>query len=334
MPLAYRQRRDVSTNGTVDAKAPRELPLVEVDCPVCGSSERRVIATGSDYEYRTCSNVFTFVCCQQCSTAYLSPRPQLADLGVVYPTTYYSFADDSINKRRNALVQIIWNRIERRRIRLFTDLIGNRRAKVLDLGCGRGRLLQLLRAYGSPQWELFGIEMGAGGGVRIEGIRTYEGIYEQFELPEAPFNLIVAQQVIEHAYSPAKMMAKIHHDLLPGGYAVIDTPNFNGIDRKLFGGGSWGGYHFPRHMTLFTPDTLARLARDSGFDVVSSQKLLSPVFWVLSLHNLLVRLGVPARMAAVVHYQNLPLIALSSIIEMPNVLFGRTSNMRTILRRA
>ena len=316
------------------------LDLIDRPCPVCRCDHSEVVARGGDYEYQSCSNEFTFVRCRGCETVYLNPRPAVDDFGVIYPDNYYSFVlgRDDADAGRNALVRRAWDVLERQRMKVFFALLGAGERSILDLGCGTGRLLQLLSTHGDPSWSLAGVEFGVPASDILRGsrgnARIYSGFYEDIELDEAPFDLIVAQQVIEHAREPAQMLEKIHAELTPGGHAVIDTPDFDSLDRKLFRRSYWGGYHFPRHLTLFTPRTFTSLAEASGFGVVRWVKMVSPVFWVLSLHNLLVGRGVPPRVAALVHYQSLPLIGAATVADLVNLYAsGATSNMRFVLRK-
>jgi SAM-dependent methyltransferase len=316
--------------------APR-LDLVDAPCPTCRSCRNSPVARGVDFEYRTCSNEFSFVRCAGCSTVFLNPRPRVRDLGLIYPTNYYSFVHAEKSGRYNPLVQKVWDLLERKRLKLFWSLLGRRPRRILDMGCGTGRLLTLLRKYGYPEWQLVGVEFGIPdelAGERKDGIRIYKGLYEEVAFEEAPFDLIVAQQVVEHAYDPRVMLRKTYDDLAPGGYAIFDTPDFNSIDRLLFNRSYWGGYHFPRHMTLFAPHTFSRLAGSLGFEVLRCRKMLSPVFWLISVHNLLVGAGCPPKWAGKIHYQALPLIAVSTMLELANLLVFRwNSNMRVILRK-
>lgn len=314
-----------------------ELKLVRIPCPCCGSDRNDEISCGIDFEYYSCSNVFYFVKCVDCRTVFLNPRPRPEDFGIIYPKDYYSFVDSKKSERHDELVQKVWDILERARLKLFLDLLGPEHRKILDLGCGFGRLLKILRKYGPPDWDLVGVEFGLADHPAVdekEKIKIYRGFFEDVIFEEAPFNLIIAQQVIEHAYNPSAMLKKIYDNLALGGYAVIDTPDFNGIDRVLFSRGYWGGYHFPRHMTLFTPQTISKFAESFGFEIVKCTKMVSPVFWILSLRNSLVGNGFSKRWVRALHYQNLPLICASSLMEIVNLLlFKRNSNMRVILRK-
>lgn len=317
------------------------LELVERPCPVCGSAEADVVARGIDFEYRTCANLFAFVRCRSCGTCYLTPRPRRRDFAVIYPPTYYSFVlgrEGEAGRPSSRLAQAAWERLERRRLRAYEQLLGPGPATVLDLGCGRGRLLRLLRRFGPPVWRLVGVELGlaeeARAALAADGIEAHAGLYEETRFDEAPFDLVVGQQVIEHAVEPGAMLAKVRGELREGGRLVLDTPDWDSLDRRLFEKSTWGGYHFPRHLTLFTRETLSRLARQEGFEVVRCEKMVSPVFWVLSVQNALRSLGAPAALAELAHYQSPPLLAAATAIDLASLATtGATSNMRLVLER-
>lgn len=319
----------------------RKLELTERSCPTCGTladETTRVVARGVDYEYDTCSNVFSFLQCPRCDTVFLSPSPARADFKVIYPESYYTVAESSGEEGAGHIIRWAWDLTERRRAVALIELLGDGARQVLDIGCGDGRLLRVLNRRGRSRWRLEGVDQGlresAITTASREGITIREGFYEDLDLGGERFDLIVAQQVIEHSIEPGEMLEKAFGELVRGGHVVLDTPNYDGVDRRLFSRSIWGGYHFPRHMTLFTRKTLSQLARSRGFEVVSVESLLSPVYWIMTLHNVGVSAGLPRRVTSHLTYRSLPLIALATLIELPNVtILKRTSNMRMILRK-
>jgi SAM-dependent methyltransferase len=316
----------------------RELELVLRPCPTCDHGANRLFARGVDYEYRTCSNVFTFVQCERCSTVFLNPRPRREDLSLLYPATYYSTAEAEGRRGSGPLVRLAWSYVERRRARQLHGLLPDGPCRILDIGCGDGRLLKVLRKEGSPSWDLTGIEQELPPAALEQaarmGISLHAGLYEDLPFPPGHFHLVVAEQVIEHTLEPRAVLEKVHGELSPGGFAVFDMPDLRGLDRRLFSKSYWGGYHFPRHMTLFTPETFTTLARASGFEVRSSSHLASPVFWIMSLHNVGVGSGLPESVTSHVTYRSLPLLALATALEVPNIsLLRQTSNMRMVLQK-
>jgi len=317
-------------------KGAPEISLINQLCPFCKSKEHVLIAQGIDYEYFSCSNIFSFVKCKECSLVFLNPKPEFKDFNIIYPSNYYSHVEAKESKSYNSLVQKAWDTLEEQRIKMFYNYLGKGKRKILDIGCGPGRLLSLIKKYGYYEWELSGVEFGLDDAIlaELEGVNIYKGYFEEVDFKEAPFDLLVTQQVIEHAYDPIRMLKKCCGILKPGGYAIFDTPNYDSLDRMIFSRTYWGGYHIPRHMTLFTPKTFSSLAEVSGFEVISIKKMISPVFWVLTVRNLLLGSGVTKKWADKIYYQNLFLLCVSTFIEIINLyLLRKTSNMRIVLRK-
>jgi SAM-dependent methyltransferase len=79
-------------------------------------------------------------------------------------------------------------------------------------------------------------------------------------------DVVTAWEVLEHAPNPRAMLAEIRRVLRPGGALLLSTPNAGGWQAGLWRE-HWAGWHMPRHMQVFTPETLARLLRETGFCV-------------------------------------------------------------------
>ena len=91
---------------------------------------------------------------------------------------------------------------------------------------------------------------------------------------------------------------------------------------------------FPRHFYLFDADTLARLLREEGFEIVTSRSILSPAFWVFSFHNWLIdrRWGRP--LARLFHPQNpLAIMAATAIDLVQLILTRQTTNLQVHARK-
>ena len=113
-------------------------------CVLCGSADAEPEASGLDFEYDTAPNRFRFVRCRGCAHLYLNPRPAARDLGVIYPSNYYAFSEGG-----NPLVARLRSAWEGGKVRLYRELVGDGPRRILDVGCGNGRFLSLLRDHGA-----------------------------------------------------------------------------------------------------------------------------------------------------------------------------------------
>jgi SAM-dependent methyltransferase len=171
----------------------------------------------------------------------------------------------------------------------FGAVLGDGAARVLDVGCGDGRFLDVMRLAFGPRLETHGIDMDdeAVAFARANGHRVATGTIESAAYPDASFDLVYVSHVIEHLASPRAFLGTCRRLLKPGGAVHIETPNLDCAEARLFRRRYWGGYHFPRHWHLFTPASLSRLAAACGLEVRRISYGLSPVFWNWTVHHVL-----------------------------------------------
>lgn len=207
-----------------------------------------------------------------------------------------------------------------------------RNAVIIDVGCGGGFLLECIRKYGMPSWKLIGNDFSekAIEKIKAKGFKAFGGRFEALEMEPESADIIILNQVIEHLDDPCAVIAKVCHVLKKGGYIFIETPSMEGWDARLFKKRYWGGWHFPRHWTIFTKYTLGDMLKRNGFEVVDIKWLLSPNFWAQSFHHLLIDNGVPERIARIMDCKNPAVLALFSAVDLIQKLFDHTSNMRMI----
>ena len=101
--------------------------------------------------------------------------------------------------------------------------------------------------------------------------------------------------LIEHVVSPREMLIKAHTLLTDGGVFYGRTPKRGSWGHRLFGR-YWGGYHFPRHLHLFTEQSLVDLLSDCGFREIEIREDLN-LFQAMSLQNFLLgKLRLPLKL--------------------------------------
>jgi SAM-dependent methyltransferase len=166
------------------------------------------------------------------------------------------------------------------------------------------------------------------------GFSVLPGRLEAIDLPGSSFDAIFLKQVIEHLETPAQVLSNTSRLLRPAGRLVVETPNFDAWDAKLFQRRYWGGYHFPRHWAIFDEVSLSRAGARAGLKVESVSFLLSPSFWVQSVHHLLKDRGwSPLIYKRFTHLNPLPVGAAVLLDFFQKFLTGRTSNLQIIFKK-
>ncbi len=267
------------------------LPVVPTTavptCPLCGASDRAVLAAGFDYELRTCRNRWTFVTCARCGHAWLDPRPATAALPVIYPPHYYAY-QYSAQVHPVAARAKEW--LDRRKLAGILNRLGRPPGSFLDVGCGEGRFLRAMERLGVPRDRLFGLELDRAvvdrltrAGYQVECARVEDSTL----VGPGAIDLITMFHVIEHVDQPVELVRKLASWLAPGGVLALETPNRQSLDARLFGRTFWGGYHIPRHWHLFTTEGVERLLRQAGLEPVSVNYQTGHSFWLYSFHHTL-----------------------------------------------
>ncbi len=112
-------------------------------------------------------------------------------------------------------------------------------SRVLDLGCGRGGVVELF-------WKDVKLAAGLDPDVpslvehRTHGMPLVTGRGEQLPFTDESFDMVVCIWVLEHLRSPESVLREVRRVLRPGGHFVFLTPNlrnpllaFNRLGRAL-----------------------------------------------------------------------------------------------------
>jgi SAM-dependent methyltransferase len=213
--------------------------------------------TGDSFEIRRCAD---------CGLALTWPAPPSSEMGRYYPDAYYG---DASEKRFVGPVEGIQRALYASRARIVEDAAGGRPGRVLDVGCGRGFLLDAFRRRG---WTVEGTEMSTASSAHareVLRIPVHVGPLEGLGLPAGSFDAVTLWHVLEHVTTPVALLEEIHRLLRPDGVLLVSVPNFGSPEARATGPG-WFHLDVPRHLVHFTPATLDAALRDSGFDPVAS----------------------------------------------------------------
>ncbi|MGH2922142.1 MAG: class I SAM-dependent methyltransferase [Gaiellaceae bacterium] len=148
------------------------------------------------------------------------------------------------------------------------------RTRVVDLGCGRGELIEMLKAEGV---DAYGVEIDPDFVSLLEekGIEVVakDAVAHLAELEAGSIDGVVGSHLVEHLplRSVTGLVALAGEKLADGGLLILETPN----PESLLA----GSINFHRdltHQRPIHPDTLAFLAESAGFSNVEVRRL-SPV---------------------------------------------------------
>jgi 2-polyprenyl-3-methyl-5-hydroxy-6-metoxy-1,4-benzoquinol methylase len=308
-----------------------KMQLDYVKCCVCDISDAELVGQGEDYEYSSTPDTFSAFQCNSCSLVYLNPRPAASEFETIYPPTYHAF---DFSPKKYGFVFKVRARLEAMRtLKRCRNLPDD--ARILDVGCGDGFHLSLLREYGNKKWNLEGIDLDrrAVDAATRAGLKVHLGSVEEIDLPTESYDLVFMIQTIEHVEKPDAVLRAIYRLLRKGGRLVIVTDNTGSFDFKFFKSRYWGGYHFPRHFNLFNRKSLTKLAEKTGFEMADLITIVSPVNWVYTIHNGLVGGKKPKWLSERFTLKSTVSLSFFTVLDMILQKFGKGALLQATLQK-
>lgn len=222
--------------------------------------------------------------CPGCGLVQQSPMPSVDEALAFYPDEYIHY-NPAPHGFRGFLMGIYMQRT----VRLLKRLGVRKGMTLLDIGCGAGEKLAVLRDR--LGLEVRGIEPSADAAEKarnIFGLTVSVGTFNPSDYPENSVDVVRINHVIEHVPDPVALLDGIYRILRPGGMLIGETENLDCPSFRLFGR-YWALLHLPYHLVLFTKDTLRATFKRSAFGSVTLIDTGDPPAWSLSLQNVLRR---------------------------------------------
>jgi 2-polyprenyl-3-methyl-5-hydroxy-6-metoxy-1,4-benzoquinol methylase len=296
----------MTATAVLESSAPPQTEVV-ARCPVCASRAAAALFTARD---KLCElpGEFSIVQCANCSLIYISERPTARAIGAYYPADYYAYkppAAYSLFERQDARAAL-WYAVKKSilahqygyrhfggsrllaaimRLPLFARV--RRQAtfdlsallhpfveegSLLEVGCGSGMYLDLMRALG---WRrVVGVDISAPAIARAKetlGLEAYSGELRDVGFDDESFDAVSLSHVLEHVAEPMAFLAELRRIVKPNGRIAIIVPNAESLAARRFGA-DWFHLDAPRHMVNFTRHSLGLALARAGFHV---EKLLT-----------------------------------------------------------
>ena len=221
--------------------------------------------------------------CDQCKIGMLHPFPSEEELTKLYSCGNYR---TNTGKRFGSTIEflIYLGRLRKRgRINQFVKT-----GKILDIGCGRGLFLDVMRRGG---WDPIGTELNektAFYAIKTYDLKVLHGDITQHKLPSESLDAININQVLEHLKNPDQVIEESYRLLRKGGMLIISVPDL-GSPQFAIGKKNWFLLDLPFHLFHFTEEGLENLLRKNDFKVKHIKRFsleLSPFGWLQTLLNI------------------------------------------------
>lgn len=162
-------------------------------------------------------------------------------------------------------------------------LIPESARRVLEIGCGAGRLGASLKSR--QQAHVTGIEMDAGAADAarhlLDEVLCADAESSEITFPDHAFDTVVCADVLEHLRVPERLLARIRRWLEPGGTLVASLPNIqhHSVVTSLLEGNftyESAGLLDATHLRFFTRREIEKLLFRTGFHLESLQSVPGP----------------------------------------------------------
>ncbi|MGH9428528.1 MAG: class I SAM-dependent methyltransferase [Terriglobia bacterium] len=240
-------------------------------CRACGSSNTGLLFEIEQRRVRRCSD---------CTHVYLDVVHNAESIRNIYSaygdggrSQYFAGIDREVEVNLDSYLQ------------RCKAAVGNQNSELhlLDIGCGNGALLRRAQAHG---FVAAGVEISAALASLVKdqlGCEVYQQFLSELDLPESSFDVVTMYDLIEHAENPRQDLEHVLRILKPGGVFFALTPNdqalLRRISRVLFAASlrsfsdPMRRLYYPDHLSYFTAESLSRLLRSTGFELISLESV-------------------------------------------------------------
>ena len=243
-------------------------------CPWCDSDKAQINLWLKD-EFLTKED-FHICECLNCGLLYTMPRPDKDHIGAYYKSEeYYSHQENT-----KGFIPKLYERVKRVNLKHKYQLAtkGLTCGKLLDIGCGVGDFLHTAEEH---NWECTGVEPSEEA-KKIAQKRTKATIVSSDALEDIQneyFDVITMWHVLEHVDDLKWQVAQLQRLVKRNGHIVIALPNYKSYDGQHYKE-LWAAYDVPRHLNHFNRNTLTKIFKSKGLELVKMDKLKWDAYYI------------------------------------------------------
>ncbi len=267
-----------------------------VQCAICGSQDSEIVLEGWDFDFGATNEIFQVVRCLSCGLVYTNPRPTSSEMIRYYHEGYGPY-HLTVSKRniRSYWIERLKNAAEGAYLRryrgeiskhdigqLFLAWLGRRlyssfysklppyrtQGRLLDVGCGSGIFLWKAKRAG---WECVGLDLTFKPLVTAKerwGINVFQAKLPLIGMTDRSCDVVTMWAVLEHMHDPIASLLELKRVIRKDGLLILSVPDISTIETHWFGP-YWYAWKLPRHLYHFTPETLTKILRNGGFEVIA-----------------------------------------------------------------
>ena len=156
---------------------------------------------------------------------------------------------------------------------------------MLDYGCGNGEHSNVALKRG---WDVVGYDVDCATAENISSKYNFEylcGSFESLSLADEMFDLVYANQVVEHLKAPVKELGLIHGLIKKDGVFLVAVPNIHSLSRRVkfllekigLRRKNIGKYYdSDHHVFYYDKKSICNLLKVAGFEIIYTYNSKKP----------------------------------------------------------
>ena len=249
-------------------------------CKICSHSADFPEYTAKEMMLGT-RHEFSYFQCNSCGCLQILDTPK--NIGDYYPDNYYSFNKKASSKIKYRIRSWIDNQrvndilFSNNRFGRFANSVSkpldyapwiknhnvSKSTRILDIGCGDGRLLSRMAMSGFKQ--LYGVDPYMGNSENSIGLNLYKvdlaGFFQQQK--DLTFDLIMLHHSLEHMTNPLEILKYCQNHITNKGVILVRVPLVDSYAWEKYRE-QWVQLDAPRHLFLFSVKSIKYLAESAG----------------------------------------------------------------------
>lgn len=230
------------------------------------------------------TGIYHLLRCTECGFIRISPVPEQKIINNLYAKNGMSekqmenevFSSPFLTSiKKSLIIKPLINRLHKEFPKINSPTL-------LDIGCSTGWITSVSKETG---FEVTGLEANpyvANYGRKKYGIEILEGFIEDLNT-EKCYYAVTMFHVLEHLADPLKMLGQIYTLLNERGKLLAVVPNAGSLGVKIFRKNY--NWNVPHHISFFSPETIDRILKDSGFRIFKIEHLISPPILLYSFNR-------------------------------------------------
>lgn len=233
-----------------------------MNCPLCQTETSEALKISiSDTEKKE-GRAFQ---CKNCGLIFLEDYNE--DRTKIYGSEYSVWAQS--NEGFGQSIGEAKRQTFRRQLGYLTVQMDPQGKKLLDIGTGKGYLLETAKEIGFDCWGVEISEYAAKVAEKKFPGKIFNGVLEKAGFANSSFDVVAMTDVFEHIADPLSFFAELRRIVKHDGIVLIATPNADSLSRKILGK-NWFQYKY-EHVLYWNKKSIEFLFDRFGFEMLRAK---------------------------------------------------------------